>query len=94
MGQLLSVGLGQQGVQGDRCLYDNAVTPVVAQEAQSSQKRDTGLSARVPLSDTGSGLLAKATAQRAVGEGVSLVREPGAGERPAGFDEGDVETGP
>ena len=70
LSQLFSVGLGQQGVSGGGRLHHDAVAPVVAQETQGAQKRVTRLSPRVSLPDVGSGLLADAKAQRAVGEGV------------------------
>jgi hypothetical protein len=69
-----------------------AVALVVALQAQGQATQGRSLSTLAPLRALRARTPVPAWARRAVGEGVSLVREPDGGNLHVRFDERDVET--
>jgi hypothetical protein len=92
LGELLQSRYRPPRVSGDRQLHRCAVTPVVAPQAQNGATAGRDLSTLAPVRVLRSRTPHTAWTRPVVGEGVSSVREPDAGDPQVRFDERGVET--
>ena len=92
MGELLLSWTGQYSLSRCRWLRDDEAASMVANEAQALRTCKRDVPGYTSLWSLGSCSSGQTDTQLSVGESVSLLREPDAGDPPVRFDERDVET--
>jgi hypothetical protein len=92
MGELLLSWTGQYSLSCCKWLRDDEAASMVANETQALRMCKRDVPGYTSLWSLGSCSSGQTDTQLSVGESVSLLREPDAGDPPVRFDERDVET--